>query len=504
MSELPQVLLINPTITARRSARFPLAVMSLARALEGRYAATVLDGNIDRDFVATAQRLVRERRFAAVGVTIMGGPQLRSGIAVSRGIRAVAPQLPIVWGGAFPTNCPQAALNVDYVDYAVRGQGEDTFAELLSALAQPGPSSLGSISGLSWRSDAQIVHNKLRPFSAASLAHRLPYEQLANPQQYLSHTYLGRRTAGYQAALGCRFRCTFCGVAAMYRGKMALPSGARLEEDLRLLTRLGADAIQFYDHNFFDREVDMVPLLEVLARFELPWWCFARSDAVVNMSEASWELLRKSRLRMAYIGAESPSEWLLHEVRKGTHLDQTLAAVEVCRGHGVTPELSFMLAPPQDPEGETEKTFEFIRLIKRRYPDVEIMIYIYTPLPAPAGATSHSATVRSTSDLLDAFGRPVVFPDSADGWAQPQWLAYWCHKNAPWLSERLRKRISDFETVLGCRFPTVIDVRSATWGKSALAALASWRFRYRRYDRPWELDLSKKLVRVRDPRALSL
>jgi hypothetical protein len=132
------------------------------------------------------------------------------------------------------------------------------------------------------------------------------------------------------------------------------------------------------------------------------------------------------------------------------------------------------------------------------------MIYIYTPLPAPAGATSHSATVRATSDLLDAFGRPVVFPDSADGWAQPQWLAYWCHKNAPWLSERLRKRISDFETVLGCRFPTVIDVRSATWGKSALAALASWRFRYRRYDRPWELDLSKKLVRVRDPRALSL
>ena len=94
MSELPQVLLINPTITARRSARFPLAVMSLARALEGRYVATVLDGNIDRDFVATAQRLVRERRFAAVGVTIMGGPQLRSGIAVSKGIRAAAPQAP--------------------------------------------------------------------------------------------------------------------------------------------------------------------------------------------------------------------------------------------------------------------------------------------------------------------------------------------------------------------------------------------------------------------------
>ena len=82
--------------------------------------------------------------------------------------------------------------------------------------------------------------------------------------------------------------------------------------------RLGVDGIQFYDHNFFDREVDMVPLLEVMAKFEMPWWCFARSDALANLSERSWALVRKSRLRMAYIGAESPSDWLLHDIRKGT------------------------------------------------------------------------------------------------------------------------------------------------------------------------------------------
>ena len=109
----------------------------------------------------------------------------------------------------------------------------------------------------------------------------------------------------------------------------------------------------------------MVPLLEVLAKFQLPWWCFARSDALVNLSERSWALVKKSRLRMAYIGAESPSDWLLHDIRKGTSSDQTLEAVEKCRSHGVVPELSFMLAPPRDPEGETEKTFEFIRMIKR-------------------------------------------------------------------------------------------------------------------------------------------
>ena len=115
----------------------------------------------------------------------------------------------------------------------------------------------------------------------------------------------------------------------MFRGKTALPTAERLERDLNFLKHeLGADAIQFYDHNFFDREIDMVPLLEVMARIQLPWWCYARSDALLNLSDRSWALVRKSRLRMAYIGAESPSDWLLHDVRKGTKSDQTLAAVE--------------------------------------------------------------------------------------------------------------------------------------------------------------------------------
>jgi anaerobic magnesium-protoporphyrin IX monomethyl ester cyclase len=331
----------------------------------------------------------------------------------------------------------------------------------------------------------------------------LPYQRLQNPLQYLPRTFLGRRTAGYQAALGCRFRCTFCGVAAMFRGKTALPPATRLEQDLRFLTKsLGVDGIQFYDHNFFDREVDMVPLLEILARFELSWWCYARADALVNLSERTWALVRKSGLKMAYIGAESPSDWLLHAVRKGTRSDQTLEAVRLCRAHGVVPELSFMLAPPKAPEEETERTFEFIRLIKRAHPQTEVMNYIYTPLPQRPEVPPRSR--REPEELRDCDGRPVVFPRTADEWAEPRWVDYWCHQDAPWVSARLRQRIIDFATVLGCRYPTVMDVRVSRWGKSALKALASWRYRFERYDHPWELRASRKLIRLWDPRVFGL
>jgi anaerobic magnesium-protoporphyrin IX monomethyl ester cyclase len=498
-----RILLINPTITSHRHARFPLAILSLSAALDGKYASTIIDGNVDRDFISTAVRAVSDGSVCAVGVTVMGGPQLLSAIAVSQAIRARLPTVPIIWGGAFPTVCPDAALNSPYVDYAVRAQGEDTLVELLDALADGRGEALDSIPGLTWRRRGQIVHNKDRIFSAASLGRMLPYERLENPRQYLTKTYLGSRTMGYQAALGCRFRCTFCGVATMFRGKMALPTAARLEQDLGFMKdRFGVNGIQFYDHNFFDREVDMVPLLEILAKFQLPWWCFARSDALVNLSEPSWALVRKSRLRMAYIGAESPSDWLLHDIRKGTSRDQTLEAVEKCRSHGVIPELSFMLAPPQDPEGETEKTFEFIRLIKRLHPATEVMIYIYTPLPRRHD--TNAASARMSSEFRDRAGRPVVFPRTADEWAEPQWVDYWCHQDAPWLSERLRRRIVDFTTVLGCRYPTIMDIRASAWGKSALRALASWRYRYQRYDHPWELRVSRKLIRHWDPRVMSL
>ncbi|MGH8200119.1 MAG: B12-binding domain-containing radical SAM protein [Steroidobacteraceae bacterium] len=503
MSTRRHIILVNPTITKARTARFPLAILNLAAALEGRCETSLVDGNVDRDFISTVLRLIGDTPTAALGLSVMGGPQLRSAIALSRAVRERFPRVAIIWGGHFPTLCADACLAGPYVDYAVRGQGEETLTELLDALFTGMPS-LESVAGLTWRRDGVIVHNPRRAFSTASQARSLPYARLGEPTRYLARTYLGRRTSGYQAALGCRFRCTFCGVAAMFRGKTALPPIARLEHDLeQLTTGMGVDSLLLYDNNFFDREEDTVPLLEVLAKHGLPWWCFARADALVNLSPASWSLVRRSHLRMAYIGAESPSDWLLHDARKGTRADQTLEAVERCRANGVIPELSFMLAPPQDPEGETERTFEYIRHIKSIHPATEIMLYVYAPLP-PAAGVRDAHVERAVAGLRDPSGAPLVFPGSAEEWAEPRWLAYWCHTDTPWLTPRLRQRISDFTTVLGCRFPTVTDVRSPPWGKMALRTLASWRYRYRRYRGPWELDAAKRVVRLWDPRLAGL
>jgi radical SAM superfamily enzyme YgiQ (UPF0313 family) len=496
-----RLLLINPKMTARRHARFPLSVMTIAAALEDGYDSVLIDGNVDSVAVRAACDAVRTQRFDAVGVTVMGGPQVATAIEMSQALRAVQPDLPIVWGGYFPTLYPAVALNSDYVDFVIRGQGEDAFGDLLRALAGGEQKMFAAVEGLSWRRDGVAVHNRERPFTRKHIAPTLRYDKLTDPKSYLAKTFLGLRTAGHQAALGCRFRCTFCGVAAMFKGATALPPAERLDRELAFLKQLGADSIQFYDHNFFDREEEMVPLLEVLARHELPWWCYARADALLNLSPESWRLVRRSHLRMAYIGAETPNDHLLKAIRKGTRSEQTLEVAEVCRANGVIPELSFMVAPPEDTEGETERTFDFIRRVKRVNPDAEIIVYVYTPLPADIVPDSQRLKL---APLLDDHGVPVQFPKTPEEWTERRWVDYACHADAPWLSGRLRERIRDFVTVLRCRFPTVQDTRSPGWAKAALRGLASWRYALRRYDKPWELTASKNLVGLLDPRVTSL
>jgi len=492
-----RILLVNPQMTARRHARFPLSLLTLAGALGQKHTCDVVDGNVDPSYLEK----ISVNRYDAVGVTVMGGPQVQSAIDCSKVIKKVAPETPVIWGGYFPTLYTDAAINAPYVDYAIRGAGEVAFAELLDAL--PG-GDLGRVAGLTWKEEGQVIHNEARRVQDNRPLAPLPYDLLGDPRQYLARTFLGNRTAAHQAALGCRFRCTFCGVAAMFGGATYLPPAERLERDLTWLKdSLGADSLQFFDHNFFDREVDMVPLLEVLARIQLPWWCYARADALLGLSEETWKLVRKSRLKMAYIGAESPNDAMLASIRKGTSSDQTLAVAELCRRHGVVPELSFMVGPPDDTEAETERTFEFIRQVKKVNPAAEIIIYIYTPLP-PESLPKNARVRAGARQLLDLDGNPLQFPTTPEEWTQKRWVDYACHADAPWLTERVRQRIQNFRTVLGCRYPTAQDIRNPAWTKATLKALASWRYRFRRYDRPWELALSKRIVRLANPQATSL
>ena len=505
-----KVLLVNPRMCPPKAVRMPLSLLALGAALEGEHEYRIVDGNVDPDAQGTVLRELASGPCALVGITVMPGPQVVPAIAIAQAVRAAHRQVPIAWGGYFPTLYPEAAINAPYVDYVVRGQGEATLRELLAALPDAGPpspvssardgSAVASVAGITWKDRGEVRHNPDRAFQSPDLFPPLPYERVAADMDcYLRPSFMGSRTAVHQAAIGCRYRCTFCGVVSMFNGLTRLDTPGRLTAALTTLRdRWGATAAQFYDNNFFDREETSVPVLEALARLAMPWWCYARADTLAEFAPSTWELIRRSRLKMAYIGAEAASDSVLKSMKKGSRVEHTFEAVRLCRAHGVTPELSFVLGGPEDPEGEIEKTFELIKGLKAVHPECEVILYFYSPTPQRDPAAVRIPTLKRYGP------EGPSLPTTPEEWTEPRWIRYVCHQDAPWLMPRIRQRIQDFSTVLGCRFPTVQDHRTPAWGKALLRGLAKRRYESGRYDDPWELRLAKRVIPLREPARESL
>src|ERR1700746_331381 len=151
------IVLYNPKATRPRTRRFPLSILAIAAVLEGREEVAIVDGNLDPEPTNTLLALLRERPVEMLAVTVMPGPQTMGGVASCREVRRSFPAVPIVWGGYFATNYTQATLNTSYVDFAVRGQGEQTFLELLEAIR--GKRDFASILGLSYKDSDGIQRN---------------------------------------------------------------------------------------------------------------------------------------------------------------------------------------------------------------------------------------------------------------------------------------------------------------------------------------------------------
>ncbi len=486
------VILYHPKSTKPRSRRFPLSVLSLAAVLEGQEKYAIVDGNVDPHPLRTISDLARSHEVDLLAVSVMPGPQMVAAMETSRTFRARFPKVPIAWGGYFPSIYTRATLNAPYVDFAVRGQGEETLPELLDALRRK--RSLDSILGLSYRqAPGQLRHGAERPLKAPDAFPCLPYHRL-DAGKYVLPTFLGDRTAVHQASVGCPFRCNFCGVISAFGSREKMESPSRTEAVLRHLARAyGVNAIQFYDNNFFLREDHARELMERLIPLNLRWWCEARIDILLGYSDSTLESLRRAGCAMIFFGAESGSDWVLREMNKQLRAEQTLELARRIRHFGIVPEFSFVVGNPREPERDTTECLEFIRKIKRLNPDSEIILQHYTPVP-------------QRERMYGGVDEQVGLPETVEGWATERWLNFTVRKDpaTPWLKPATKRLIDNFELVVGSRWPTTQDIRLPRWGRRLLQLLSAWRYRLKFYRLPFELHWAQRLIDLRRPKVESL
>ena len=486
------IVLFNPRATRPRNRRFPLSVMALAAVLEGRENYQIVDGNVDDNPTATILELIANNHVELLGVSVMPGPQMVSAIAACREIRERHPKLTIVWGGYFPSTYTDAALNARYVDYIVRGQGEDTLLELIDALR--GNGTVDKILGLSYKDIFGLHrHNPerlMKPPDAFpwSPFHRVPVEK------YLRPSFFGKRTAAHHASIGCPFRCSFCGVHALYGNRELVESAQRTEAVLRhLKTEYGADSVQFYDMNFFVKESHARELADRLAPLGMRWWCEARIDTFTRYSDTTLAAIQRAGCAMIFFGAESGSDWVLKEMQKDITTEQTLTVASRIKQFGIIPEFSFVIGNPRDPERDTRETLRFVRKLKRINRQCEIIIYHYTPVP-------------QRTAMYGNVDNQISFPTSPEEWATKRWLDFTLRTDTrtPWLKRKTKRLIDNFETVVSSRWPTVQDIRAPRWSRALLKTLSSWRYAARIYAYPQELRWAQRFITLHKPKEESL
>ncbi|HJY05568.1 MAG TPA: cobalamin-dependent protein, partial [Bryobacteraceae bacterium] len=156
------IILLHPRSTKPKNRRFPLAVLSLAAVLEGKEDYAIVDGNFDPNPGSTLERIMQGSGATLLAVSVMPGPQMKAAIPLCREFRRKYPSVPIVWGGYFPSLYTDAALNAGYVDFVVRGQGEETLLDLIQTLHTT--RNFSAVPGLSYKDDFGLhVHNPERP-----------------------------------------------------------------------------------------------------------------------------------------------------------------------------------------------------------------------------------------------------------------------------------------------------------------------------------------------------
>lgn len=486
------IVLYNPLSTTPGKQPLPLSLMSLAAVLEPHGGWSLVDGNIVGDpasEIIDRFASVRRGETSLVAVTVMPGPQLTQAVSVCRRVKAALPHVPIVWGGYFPTQHTDTVLRAPQVDFVIRSQGERPLLQLIDAL--DGRTSLDRVGSLSWKAAGQVIHNPLAPMTPLDELPDLPYHRV-EMRRYLHRNYLGRATVAHSSSFGCPFACSFCAVVSMAHRRWLAQSPERMARVMRhLVSTYGVDAVQMHDMDFFISEERTAEFCDRIAALGLRWWALGRADILMQYSDSTWRKMARAGLKMVFSGAESGADETLAAMNKGGKSSSrtTLELAARMRSYGIIPELSFVLGCPPDPEKDVDRTFAFIRRLKRINPATEIILYTYTPVPLDGSlyeAARHSG---------------FAFPQTLDEWASPAWqqLSMRRGDGIPWVRGDIRRRVRNFERVVNAYYPTVTDARLTGLRRRLLRAAGAWRYALQWYDAPYELRVLHRLMQYQRP-----
>ncbi|MBI4914452.1 MAG: radical SAM protein [Acidobacteria bacterium] len=223
----------------------------------------------------------------------------------------------VVLGGHHPSALPEQVLASLHVDAVVRGEGEQTLAELVAQ----GPSE--RVLGLSYKDGSRIVHNPERPLIEDLDSLPFPLRQLRPPRFGLAGSHYHTDTV--YTSRGCKARCAFCAnhlvgkrwrqrsIENVVRELASIPPGRQRKPKM----------VKLWDPNFMNDPERVAELCERIVEADLNrrfrFVAETRVEDIVRGKEVL-PLMKRAGFCQLGSGLESPNQATLELHRKGVRV----------------------------------------------------------------------------------------------------------------------------------------------------------------------------------------
>ena len=289
----------------------------------------------------------------------------------------------VVGGQHFTALAEESLTAYQEIDIVVRGEGEQTLADLLEALATQKP--LSTVKGLSFRHGGAVVHTSDRPLLRDLDALPLPgYHFVKEHMQFYYFTLMTGKDTSFaivEGSRGCHHNCTYCSQWRFWSHRHRTKSPQRIADEFEYLNQeYGSKFIWLTDDNFGlgQRIYELCNELGDRGLSDnVTWFIQARCDDIVRNRDLLPKLRRAGIIWML-VGFESPNPATLENFRrKGVTRAQAKEAVDLLKKNEILCQGTFIIGARGDSHKSIEKLRNYVDWLN---PDLATFMAL-TPFP---------------------------------------------------------------------------------------------------------------------------
>lgn len=358
------------------------------------------------------QRVARYLRDQAETIAWVGISQMAStqnGVPLAREIHAVLPDVPIVFGGYFPSRLYRRLLKeYPFVTAVVCGDGEISSLQISRCLAEGRSFPSKQIPNLAWLNEGEIQTNTAQPMCLDDLP-ILDFRLLRNLDWY-PHLHL-------MTSRGCPSQCNFCLESIMRPYSTYSPAWVSDQLD-NLEAALSKDKILIADPNFGIGRERTLEMCRVLHGRRFTYALESRVDVLLP---DLIPILHDAGVKAIYWGMESASPATLVRMNKvgslvsaERYLQKALEVLEACFKNDVTPIIGLMTGFPGDTEIDCQASLHFIGKIEALYSRITARTGVRTGFLIKANVTQVYEG-SPLSEQMKSFDKVTLSPECPIG-----------------------------------------------------------------------------------------